>query len=314
MDGVVNKCQVCTEAVSKYKCPKCRVKYCSVVCYKTHRQDECHASSTESDIIFEIDTQGSTSDKQILFPTDDTVMPKTLENLRHPSCRRPPTSCGPVVGHYRSRRTPGRPSGRSPHRGFKSDTFSHASSTTPVCTHGGSASQAVLSRPQYHRGTQNWTPDDDVPLSSGPQWSPGCPVDDTTGCGRTTTPVRSITIGPSTTNPSGPHVACHHHTATSSGPQADYGGLWLSVIIKTTPVDPLLPVPNFRRPQWTPRLSCRRPHWMNEKEGRRKKRGKKKERRKKREERRKKEEDAWATVYDQPVTVGARPLVIVIGH
>ncbi|XP_069166017.1 uncharacterized protein [Procambarus clarkii] len=81
MDGVVNKCQVCTEAVSKYKCPKCRVKYCSVVCYKTHRQDECHASSTESDIIFEIDTQGSTSDKQILFPTDDTVMPKTLENL-----------------------------------------------------------------------------------------------------------------------------------------------------------------------------------------------------------------------------------------
>nr|XP_045616420.1 zinc finger HIT domain-containing protein 3-like [Procambarus clarkii] len=27
MDGVVNKCQVCTEAVSKYKCPKCRVKY-----------------------------------------------------------------------------------------------------------------------------------------------------------------------------------------------------------------------------------------------------------------------------------------------
>ncbi|XP_069166018.1 zinc finger HIT domain-containing protein 3 isoform X3 [Procambarus clarkii] len=85
MDGVVNKCQVCTEAVSKYKCPKCRVKYCSVVCYKTHRQDECHASSTESDIIFEIDTQGSTSDKQILFPTDDTVMPKTLENLRSSS-------------------------------------------------------------------------------------------------------------------------------------------------------------------------------------------------------------------------------------
>ncbi|XP_069166019.1 uncharacterized protein [Procambarus clarkii] len=92
MDGVVNKCQVCTEAVSKYKCPKCRVKYCSVVCYKTHRQDECHASSTESDIIFEIDTQGSTSDKQILFPTDDTVMPKTLENLLKRLCKGlPPT-------------------------------------------------------------------------------------------------------------------------------------------------------------------------------------------------------------------------------
>lgn len=34
-------CQVCNENAFKYKCPKCRIPYCSVVCYKKHQEEKC---------------------------------------------------------------------------------------------------------------------------------------------------------------------------------------------------------------------------------------------------------------------------------
>ena len=34
------KCEVCAENESKYKCPKCKVVYCSLACYKAHK-DKC---------------------------------------------------------------------------------------------------------------------------------------------------------------------------------------------------------------------------------------------------------------------------------
>uniref|UniRef100_A0A8C6SA95 Zinc finger HIT domain-containing protein 3 n=1 Tax=Neogobius melanostomus TaxID=47308 RepID=A0A8C6SA95_9GOBI len=30
-------CSVCTEQTPKYKCPACKIRYCSLVCYKTHK-------------------------------------------------------------------------------------------------------------------------------------------------------------------------------------------------------------------------------------------------------------------------------------
>ncbi|GAV63846.1 zf-HIT domain-containing protein [Cephalotus follicularis] len=35
------QCQVCNEAPSKYKCPSCLVPYCSLVCYKKHKEIPC---------------------------------------------------------------------------------------------------------------------------------------------------------------------------------------------------------------------------------------------------------------------------------
>lgn len=32
------RCKVCSKQLSKYKCPSCRIKYCSVSCYKIHKQ------------------------------------------------------------------------------------------------------------------------------------------------------------------------------------------------------------------------------------------------------------------------------------
>nr|XP_042900490.1 zinc finger HIT domain-containing protein 3 isoform X2 [Parasteatoda tepidariorum] len=39
---VVGKCEICNVNGAKYKCPKCIVKFCSVGCFKTHKEKkEC---------------------------------------------------------------------------------------------------------------------------------------------------------------------------------------------------------------------------------------------------------------------------------
>lgn len=35
------KCQVCDEAQSKYKCPNCFIPFCSLVCFKKHKEIPC---------------------------------------------------------------------------------------------------------------------------------------------------------------------------------------------------------------------------------------------------------------------------------
>ncbi|KAF5458274.1 hypothetical protein F2P56_022312 [Juglans regia] len=34
-------CEICNETQSKYKCPACLVPYCSVVCFKKHKEIPC---------------------------------------------------------------------------------------------------------------------------------------------------------------------------------------------------------------------------------------------------------------------------------
>ncbi|ONM36691.1 HIT-type Zinc finger family protein [Zea mays] len=34
-------CCVCKEAPPKYKCPSCRTPYCSVTCFKKHKEESC---------------------------------------------------------------------------------------------------------------------------------------------------------------------------------------------------------------------------------------------------------------------------------
>ncbi|XP_049412159.1 uncharacterized protein LOC125875116 isoform X2 [Solanum stenotomum] len=35
------KCQVCDEVQSKYKCPNCFIPFCSLVCFKKHKEIPC---------------------------------------------------------------------------------------------------------------------------------------------------------------------------------------------------------------------------------------------------------------------------------
>ncbi|KAE8685060.1 HIT-type Zinc finger family protein [Hibiscus syriacus] len=41
MGGSSRQCQVCNQAQSKYKCPSCLVPYCSLACFKTHKETPC---------------------------------------------------------------------------------------------------------------------------------------------------------------------------------------------------------------------------------------------------------------------------------
>ncbi|WZZ24609.1 zinc finger HIT domain-containing protein 3 isoform X2 [Brassica napus] len=34
-------CEICEKVVSKYKCPSCLVPYCSLVCFKKHKETPC---------------------------------------------------------------------------------------------------------------------------------------------------------------------------------------------------------------------------------------------------------------------------------
>ena len=38
------QCEVCVDAVAKYKCPTCALRYCSVPCFKTHRETKTCAA------------------------------------------------------------------------------------------------------------------------------------------------------------------------------------------------------------------------------------------------------------------------------
>ncbi|KAI7892185.1 uncharacterized protein EV154DRAFT_505908 [Mucor mucedo] len=37
-------CKICEKEQSKYKCPKCRAPYCSLVCFKKHKETPCEFS------------------------------------------------------------------------------------------------------------------------------------------------------------------------------------------------------------------------------------------------------------------------------
>ncbi|KAL5009814.1 hypothetical protein ScPMuIL_012119 [Solemya velum] len=41
------KCQVCNEVVSKYRCPKCLLVYCSLSCFKDHKDNLCTVQASQ---------------------------------------------------------------------------------------------------------------------------------------------------------------------------------------------------------------------------------------------------------------------------
>ncbi|CAH9073654.1 unnamed protein product [Cuscuta europaea] len=43
------KCGVCDEAQSKYKCPNCVIHYCSLACFKKHKEIPCEKLISSSE-------------------------------------------------------------------------------------------------------------------------------------------------------------------------------------------------------------------------------------------------------------------------
>ncbi|KAJ1835093.1 hypothetical protein LPJ63_001398 [Coemansia sp. RSA 2711] len=42
------QCAVCTDSLAKYKCPTCKIGYCSLKCWKQHKLEPCAPPETAS--------------------------------------------------------------------------------------------------------------------------------------------------------------------------------------------------------------------------------------------------------------------------
>uniref|UniRef100_A0A336ME21 Zinc finger HIT domain-containing protein 3 n=1 Tax=Culicoides sonorensis TaxID=179676 RepID=A0A336ME21_CULSO len=78
---MVKICIVCDKSDGKYKCPKCEMPYCSLECFKSHKDSvKCEEISKEKEA-----ARNQLADKSpstLLFTTMDTVPLETLEKLR----------------------------------------------------------------------------------------------------------------------------------------------------------------------------------------------------------------------------------------
>jgi len=72
---MVDLCQVCDNSGKKYCCPTCKIKYCSLVCYKTHKE-----SCSPPSISHVVDAQPS-EELVYQFQTNNTVPVEKLQEL-----------------------------------------------------------------------------------------------------------------------------------------------------------------------------------------------------------------------------------------
>lgn len=76
------ECMVCRQSASKYKCPVCLVKYCSVACYKGHKeQGNCLKKVPEEKITPPSAKEESKDELTYQYETEDTVPPEKLALL-----------------------------------------------------------------------------------------------------------------------------------------------------------------------------------------------------------------------------------------
>ncbi|KAK3587624.1 hypothetical protein CHS0354_032832 [Potamilus streckersoni] len=84
------KCEVCREVLSKYKCPQCLVRYCSLGCYKDHKAKSCQPiRKTDIQTMRNIpdghqplqDGILSNEGQSLEFDTEDKVSQEALERL-----------------------------------------------------------------------------------------------------------------------------------------------------------------------------------------------------------------------------------------
>ncbi|KAL3645068.1 hypothetical protein CASFOL_010248 [Castilleja foliolosa] len=55
-------CEVCEESQSKYKCPSCLIPYCSLACFKKHKEIPCAKSNSVKEEIIDATSGSATND------------------------------------------------------------------------------------------------------------------------------------------------------------------------------------------------------------------------------------------------------------
>ncbi|XP_063397442.1 zinc finger HIT domain-containing protein 3-like isoform X2 [Mytilus trossulus] len=89
-------CEVCTENESKYKCPACLLKYCSLLCYKKHKEackdtrdktEQSKKSDEDTNVICSVEkTEDRVSVEkleELEDQSEDRVSVEKLEELEH---------------------------------------------------------------------------------------------------------------------------------------------------------------------------------------------------------------------------------------
>ncbi|KAF9482247.1 hypothetical protein BDN70DRAFT_904849 [Pholiota conissans] len=78
------QCQVCLEQDFKYTCPQCGIVYCSLACYKRHKESSCDAASSSAQPVHsnnELPTVISDSSEE---PLEDPKLLRPLTSLKWP--------------------------------------------------------------------------------------------------------------------------------------------------------------------------------------------------------------------------------------
>ncbi|XP_015523887.2 zinc finger HIT domain-containing protein 3 [Neodiprion pinetum] len=70
-------CELCGKEIAPYKCPTCRIRYCSADCFKVHKSVPCTSQIPEPDEI-----KAERIEPLYRFPTEDTVSVEKLAALR----------------------------------------------------------------------------------------------------------------------------------------------------------------------------------------------------------------------------------------
>ncbi|XP_067133519.1 zinc finger HIT domain-containing protein 3 isoform X1 [Centruroides vittatus] len=83
-------CEVCGNVTWKYKVPCCLIKYCSVTCYKKHKETGCSKQNTEQKLCSQdevqcLDKNADDDDAEYQFITEDTVLKEKLKLLSQDS-------------------------------------------------------------------------------------------------------------------------------------------------------------------------------------------------------------------------------------
>ncbi|CAF98535.1 unnamed protein product [Tetraodon nigroviridis] len=77
----MNICNVCSEQTPKYRCPACKIRYCSLVCYKKHKE-VCVPSEQQSPSEPTVDLNTDPWTVEDLLDEDDVTDKVPLQRLQ----------------------------------------------------------------------------------------------------------------------------------------------------------------------------------------------------------------------------------------
>ncbi|KAH8283560.1 hypothetical protein KR018_006460 [Drosophila ironensis] len=79
----MNVCVGCEEITKKYKCSKCAAPYCSVACYRAHKDSPSCAAAQKTTLSENLQQKAALDEPTLHAPfsTDDTVPPEKLQQL-----------------------------------------------------------------------------------------------------------------------------------------------------------------------------------------------------------------------------------------